>query len=75
MTTKITVSLPDEQVRAAKRAVASGRVPSVSAYVSAALDRKTGDEELLEMLDEMDEIYGPPGPEAEAWARRALGPE
>lgn len=75
MTTKITVSLPDGQVRAAERAVASGRAQSVSAYISAALDRKTGDEELLEMLDEMDESYGTPGPGADAWARQVLGLE
>lgn len=75
MTTKITVSLPDEQVRAAKRAVAEGRAASVSAYVSEALRQKTADELLLEMLDEMDELYGPPSEEDEAWARKALGLE
>src|SRR5436853_131240 len=36
MTTKIAVSLPDEQVAAARRAVAEGRAPSVSAYVASA---------------------------------------
>lgn len=75
MTTKIAVSLPDEQVEKARKAVAEGRAPSVSAYVSEALARKTADEEMLEMLAEMDAEYGPPSPEDHARARRALGLE
>lgn len=73
MTTKITVSLPDEQVRAAKRAVAEGRAASVSAYVSEALGQKTADEHLLEMLEEMKAEYGAPTEEDYAWADRVLG--
>lgn len=37
MTTKIAISLPDDQVAALKRAVAEGRAPSVSAMVSQSL--------------------------------------
>lgn len=65
---KIAVSLPEEQVAAAKQAVSEGRAPSVSAYVSHALETYGNRNQLTRYLDELDEKYGPPGPEAEAWA-------
>lgn len=37
---KIAITLPEEQVAAARRAVAEGRSPSVSAYISQALARR-----------------------------------
>ncbi|MGH8884347.1 MAG: toxin-antitoxin system antitoxin subunit [Egibacteraceae bacterium] len=73
MTTKIAITLPDKQVQAAKRAVAEGRAPSVSAYIADALARKTADEELAEMLAEMKAEYGEPTPEDYSWAERVLG--
>lgn len=73
MTKKIAVSLPDEQVDNARRAVAEGRAPSVSAYVSQALARRSADEELVEMLAEMDAELGPPSAQDYEWAERALG--
>lgn len=73
MTRKIAVSLPDEQVDSARRAVAEGRAPSVSAYVSQALARRSADEELVEMLAEMDAEQGPPSAQDYEWAERALG--
>jgi Arc/MetJ-type ribon-helix-helix transcriptional regulator len=71
MTTKIAVSLPDEQVEAARAAVAEGRAPSVSAYVSDALARRSAEDELLQLLDE-DETQEPATDEHRAWAGRAL---
>lgn len=73
MTKKITISLPDEQVEIARRAVASGRAASVSAYISDRLALPDPTEEMLRLLDEMDEEHGPTTAEHEAWARRALG--
>ncbi len=73
MTTRIAITLPDEQVAAAKSAVADGRAPSVSAYISEALARRAGDELLLEMLVEMDAQDGGPSPEDYERAERALG--
>jgi len=73
MTVKIAVSLPDEQVEKARRAVAEGRATSVSAYVAEALARRSADEELVEMLAEMDAEHGVPTPDDYAWAERALG--
>jgi antitoxin ParD1/3/4 len=73
MTKKIAVSLPDEQVEKARRAVAEGRAASVSAYVAEALARRSADDELVELLAEMDAEHGPPSAEDYAWAERALG--
>jgi Arc/MetJ-type ribon-helix-helix transcriptional regulator len=73
MTTKIAVSLPDELVAAARKAVAEGRAASVSAYVAEALERRRADEDLAALLDDLDAEYGAPSAEHNAWARRALG--
>ena len=61
--TKIAVSLPDEQVQAAKRAVAAGRAASVSAFVSDALARAVREDSLAELLDEMNLELGEPSQE------------
>ena len=50
---KIAITLPEEQVAAARRAVAEGRSPSVSAYISQALARRDADEELAETVAEI----------------------
>jgi Arc/MetJ-type ribon-helix-helix transcriptional regulator len=70
MTTKIAVSLPDELVEAARAAVRDGRAASVSAYVADALREKSGRYTLADVLDQLDAELGPPGPEADAWAKR-----
>lgn len=72
MTTKITVSLPDEQVEALRRAVRSGRAPSVSALVAAALDERRGRETLSELLTHLDAVHGPVPDEDAVWAQAAL---
>ena len=73
MMTKIAITLPEEQVVAAKSAVAEGRASSVSAYISESLARRAADEQLLEMLVEMDAQDGGPSPEDYERAERALG--
>ena len=73
MTTKIAVSLPDELVAAAKRAVAEGRSASVSAYVAEALARQAGADDLVAMIGEMRAAHGAPSDEDYAWADQALG--
>ena len=74
MTTKITVSLPDEAVAAAKQAVAEGRAPSVSAYVADALEYTYGKRRpLAEVIAEMRAESGAPTAADDEWARRALG--
>lgn len=70
---KIAITLPEEQVAAAQQAVAQGRAPSVSAYISQALARRDADDELQEMLAEIYAQTGPPTDADRAWARQALG--
>jgi Arc/MetJ-type ribon-helix-helix transcriptional regulator len=70
---KIAITLPEEQVAAARRAVAEGRSPSVSAYISQALARRSADEELADTLAEIYAESGLPTDADRAWARRALG--
>jgi antitoxin ParD1/3/4 len=72
MTRKITVSLPDHAVDAARRAVEEGRAASVSGYVAAALERYEGYEDLDALVADMAAIGGEPTEEAREWARRAF---
>src|SRR6266511_2029256 len=71
MRRKNAVTVPEEYVAEAERAVHEGRSRSVSAYVSEALAQRSGRESLDDILDDWDRELGPPGPEAEAWAKRA----
>lgn len=73
ITRKIAISLPAEQVAAARQAVAEGRAASVSAYISDALSRRDADEDLQEMLAEIYAQAGPPEDTDRAWARQVLG--
>jgi Arc/MetJ-type ribon-helix-helix transcriptional regulator len=70
---KIAITLPEEQVTAARRAVAEGRSPSVSAYISKALARRDADEELADTIAEIYAETGLPTQAERAWARQALG--
>lgn len=72
-TVKIAVTLPPEQVKAAKLAVKEGRAPSVSAYVSAALAQREESDGLVALIAEMTAEVGEPSEEDYAWARQALG--
>jgi Arc/MetJ-type ribon-helix-helix transcriptional regulator len=73
MTRKIAVSLPDELVAAARRAVHEGRAASVSAYVATALARQVREDDLTALLAEMRAEHGSPTVEDYAWADGALG--
>lgn len=71
---KIAVSLPAELVERARRAVAEGRAPSVSAYVADAMEQKADLDDLAAMLEEM--LAGTGGPltaQETVEADRALG--
>ena len=50
---KIAVSLPEEVIARARRAVARGRAESMSAYVAAALAEKAKLDDLADLLQEM----------------------
>jgi Arc/MetJ-type ribon-helix-helix transcriptional regulator len=72
---KIAITLPEEQVAAARQAVAQGRAASVSAYISQALARRDADEDLAETIAEVYAETGQPTEEERLWARRVLGIE
>jgi Arc/MetJ-type ribon-helix-helix transcriptional regulator len=72
---KIAITLPEEQVAAARQAVAEGRAASVSAYISQALARRNADEEMAETIAEIYAQSGQPTEEDRLWARRVLGIE
>ncbi len=64
----VTVWLPEEQIAAARRAVADGSAVSVSAYISRALARRDPDEEFPE---DPAESYGEAGEPADEDHARA----
>jgi antitoxin ParD1/3/4 len=68
-TVKITVSLPEELVAQARRAVTRGTARSVSAYVADALRQMgaAGDALLADIEEALGATGGPPTPEEEAW--------
>ena len=74
MTVKIAVSLPDDLVAAARRAVEQGRAASVSGVVADALRRREREDGLEALLDDLDRELGEPTDADRAWAERALGP-
>ena len=73
MTIKIAISLPDEQVADAKRAVSEGRAASVSAYISESLENRQRTDNLAALLADLDREYGPVSDEALAWADDVRG--
>lgn len=72
MTVKITVSLPDHLVAAAKRAVEQGQAASVSAFVAAAMEEYREPESLEEFLADLEREFGPVPPEVTVWAEDVL---
>lgn len=70
---KLAVSVPANLVKKVRRAVARGHAASVSAYVTQALEARTQNEEMLELLEQMDRNHGKPSAEATQWARQVLG--
>lgn len=71
MTTKITVSLPDEQVEALKAAVRSGAARSVSALVSRTLAERLQESTYDEFLAQLVADAAPSEADV-AWADEAL---
>ena len=73
MKTKIAVSVPEELVEDAKRAVAAGSVRSVSAYVAAAMRAYRQKEALGDLLDDLAAEHGPLTDDDRRWARQQFG--
>lgn len=73
-TEKLAISLPKELASRARRAVRRGDAPSVSAYVSRALEQQAKLDDLNALLDEMLAETGGPLTDAERRAAdRELG--
>jgi Arc/MetJ-type ribon-helix-helix transcriptional regulator len=77
---KLTISLPQEQAKQAREAVARGEAASVSNYISAALTAvapalgdEQADDTLADLVRDMIAEHGRPSPEAYAWADEVLG--
>lgn len=68
-TRKITITLPEEQVKKIRKAVAAGKSPSVSSFVKHSVDSAFLDEELFDrkLNDILMETGGPITPKEEAW--------
>jgi metal-responsive CopG/Arc/MetJ family transcriptional regulator len=69
---KIAITVPEEVLRGAKRAVKAQQARSLSSYVSAALAEKLQRDNLVETLDAMDSELGPPSKASQAWAKKLL---
>jgi Arc/MetJ-type ribon-helix-helix transcriptional regulator len=72
MSTRITVSLPDDLVASAAAAVAAGRAPSVSAYVASAIREKAERESVAAVLADWRTEAGPLTTADETWVQEAL---
>lgn len=68
MKIKLAISVPAELADAARHAVAQGRAKSVSAYVSAALERYARQESLDDLLAEL----GPIPEDVQQWADQEI---
>jgi Arc/MetJ-type ribon-helix-helix transcriptional regulator len=75
-TTKITITLPNEQIEEIRALVASGQTPNISAFVKhateIALHDAAGWKEILK--DALDQTGGPLTRRERAWADTVLSP-
>jgi hypothetical protein len=70
---RVTVTVRPQVLAAAEEEVASGKAPSLSAWVDQAMEEKARREELAELLAEMQADNGPATAQEDEWARHALG--
>lgn len=71
-TRKIAITLPEEQVIEAKRAVTEGRARSVSAYIAEAVAAQAERHGLWAYVDALIAEHGKPTSEDYAWADAQL---
>ena len=65
---KIAVTVPDELVDEARRAVRDGAAPSLSAYVTSAMNAYRHRQTLDELLRDLDDEFGEVDSETQDWA-------
>ncbi len=73
MTMKIAISLPDELVAMARRAVERGEAASVSSFIASTMEQHGRYTALDGLLADMASDGGPPSKADRAWARDVLG--
>jgi Arc/MetJ-type ribon-helix-helix transcriptional regulator len=75
-TTKLTVTLPDEQLTTIRQLVSTGQVASISAFVKRAVDIALADATAwdLALQQALEATGGPLTPEERAWADSVLAP-
>ena len=71
-TSKIAITLPEEQLARVHREVRSGRADSVSGYIARALAEQERRESLRDLLDDLIAQHGEPKKEDKKWAKRVL---
>ncbi|MBI3185297.1 MAG: hypothetical protein HYZ28_24425 [Myxococcales bacterium] len=70
---RIAITVPEEVLEEAKRAVRAKRASSVSAYFAEAARARGRTDELGRLLAELEAEHGRPSAEDYEWARRVLG--
>jgi hypothetical protein len=73
-TTKIAITLPEEQLARVHREVRAGRADSVSGYIAQVLAEQERRESLRELLRDLVAEHGEPSREDIKWAKRVLAP-
>jgi Arc/MetJ-type ribon-helix-helix transcriptional regulator len=73
-TSKIAITLPEEQLARVHRQIRAGRADSVSGYIARALAEQERRESLRDILDDLIAQHGKPTQEDRKWAKRALAP-
>ena len=72
-TSKIAISLPEEQLERVQREVRAGRADSVSGYITRVLTEQERRESLRDLLSDLIAEHGKPKEEHRQWAKRVLG--
>ncbi len=72
MKERITISVEPEALETVRAEVKQGRAPSVSAAVEEILIAQSRRQALKELLDYLDDKYGPLTEEEEEWGRKEL---
>ena len=75
-TTKITITLPDQQLQEIRKRVAAEDSPSISGFIQQAVQKSLANAaEFRAMIEEgLNATGGPPNPRERAWARKIVSP-
>jgi hypothetical protein len=73
-TTKIAITLPEEELARVHRAISAGLADSVSGYITQALAESARRESLRDLVRDLIAEHGEPTLEEKKWAKRALPP-